>query len=227
MRSEGFRWKRSHEQQDQVLMVLWNVILKTINIVRAFEGYWAICRIILLLVSWSTLHVVLKDTCANGAHHAHSSGGWNCNRCLNGIQLQLMAGCALRLMQAVGSHLPHFWVGLHFPGSRDSVQSFFRNKKLLIVEARGLGVEVCLELLHIASTFLVLENNCFCNIGCWQTNFGERDCCCSQPFLQSKCTDFWFLLVSSGVLDFSRICVLLPCLNCESVVRPVRLSQQI
>lgn len=57
----------------------------------------------------------LLDTCADEAHHVHSSGEENGNRCFKGRQLQIIAVCAPSLIQAVMSDLPHFWVNLNFP----------------------------------------------------------------------------------------------------------------
>lgn len=209
MSSEGFRWKRSHKQLDQVPLVLWKVTLKTINIVKAFEGYWTVCSIILLLFSSGTLHVVLIDTCADETHHAHNSGEKNCNRCLNGTQLQIITVCAVSLIQA-GSRVwsAPFLGRFEFSWTTElsgSGQNFLKEKKLLIVGATGfLGEGLswtsshCQYFLQYQRTILsaILES-------CLQTIFGERDCFCSQPiqqcFLQSNCTGFWVLLLSSAI----------------------------
>lgn len=160
MSSKGFRWKQSCKQLDQVPLVLWNVTLKAINIVKAFEGYWTVCSIILPLFSGSILHVVLIATCVDEAHHAHGSGEKNCHRCLKGTQLQIITVCAVSLIQAGSWDWPAPFLGrIEFswtPGLSGSGQNFLKDRKLLIVEARGLGgttQDVCLELLHIANTF--------------------------------------------------------------------------
>lgn len=138
MGSEGFRWKRSREQLDQVPLVLWNVALKAINIVKAFEGYRTLCSVILPLFFWSTLRVVLIDACADGAHHAHSSGEKNCNEYLNATQLEIMAVCAVSLVQAGGWVWPAPFLGRFYlfwtPGLSGSGQNSLKDKKLLIIE---------------------------------------------------------------------------------------------
>lgn len=112
---------------------------------KAFEGYRTVCSIILPLFSWSTLCVVLIEACADGAHHAHSSGEKNCNKYLNATQLEIITVCAVSLIQAGSWVLPApflsrfylFWT----PGLSGSGLNSLKDKKLLIIEVRGFSRE--------------------------------------------------------------------------------------
>lgn len=165
----------------------------------------------------------LLDTCADEAHHAHSSGEENCNRCFKGRQLQIIAVCAPTLIQAGGRVWPAPFLGkLEFsqtPGLSGSGQDFLKGKKLVI--AKGCRGKGCLEL-HNANTFCSSREQFFLQclrVICKQfLEKGTAFAIGQYNSLSSRATalalgSFCFLLLFFG---FCQPCLILPCLSHES-----------